>query len=184
MPKILFISSVTASLIALCASADAAGLKPSKSTFFYKDASGKERAAEIVRKYQPQPIVQPFATVDRRINPRLLRAATIAEERSHARTRRRCWAYVKQALLASGVIDSRPQTAYARDAGEELVRNYGFKRLAVTDPYAAPVGSVLVYYKGPKRPGHVEIRTRTGFVSDYRTKTPSPHRLLGVFAKS
>ena len=159
-------------------------MSKSKARFDYKDPSGKVQTAPIIDRYRPDQIVHPFALVDRRLDPKLLRAATIAQERSHARTRRRCWAYVKQALLASGVIDSRPRTAYARDAGEELVRNYGFKRLAVTDPYSAPLGAVLVYYKGPRRPGHVEIRTRDGFVSDYRTKTPSPHRLLGVYGKT
>jgi len=30
------------------------------------------------------------------------------------------------------------EDSYAIDAGQELVRNYGFLRLAVRDPYAAP----------------------------------------------
>ena len=161
----------------------AAGLSKSKSAFGYKDPTGKVQTVPLVTQYRPDQIVHPLAKIDRKLDPKLLRAASIAEERARARTRRRCWAYVKQALLASGVIDSRPKTAYARDAGEELVRDYGFKKLAVLDPYAAPLGSILVYYKGARRPGHVEIRTRDGFVSDYRTKTASPHRLLGVYAK-
>jgi hypothetical protein len=53
----------------------------------------------------------------------------------------------------------------------------------VSDPYQAPVGAVLVY--GAKRAaGHVEIRTENGFVSDFRSKTPSRRPLLGVFAKT
>jgi hypothetical protein len=163
---------------------EAAGTKASKSTFFFTDPSGKEQSAGIITKYQPQQIVHPLATIDRKMDPKLLRAATIAEERARAHSRRRCWAYVKEALMASGVIDNRPKSAYARDAGEELVRDYGFRKLAVRDPYAAPLGSVLVYYKGPRRPGHVEIRTRDGFASDFRTKTASPHPLLGVYAKN
>jgi len=90
--------------------------------------------------------------------------------------------YVKDALLASGVIDSRPKTDLARDAASELVNNYGFKRLSITDPFAAPVGSVLVY--GTARSvGHVEIRTKDGFVSDFRSPTPSRRPLMGVYAK-
>jgi hypothetical protein len=85
-------------------------------------------------------------------------------------------------LLASGVIESRPKSELARDAASDLVGNYGFKRLPVSDPFSAPVGSVLVY--GTARSvGHVELRTRDGFVSDFRSKTPSRRPLLGVYAK-
>jgi hypothetical protein len=95
----------------------------------------------------------------------------------------KCWRFVKNALVAAGVVKSRPQTPLAKQAGKELVNNYGFKKLPVSNPYEAPVGSVLVY--GAKRAaGHVEIRTETGFVSDFRSKTPSPRPLIGVFAKS
>ena len=85
--------------------------------------------------------------------------------------------------MASGAVDSYPKTALAKQAGEELVRDYGFKKLPIRDPYKAPVGSVLVYYKGRNRPGHVEIRTKTGFVSDFRSKDASRHPLLGVYGK-
>jgi hypothetical protein len=89
---------------------------------------------------------------------------------------------VKEALLASGVIDSRPKSELARDAASDLVNNYGFKKLSVDDPFSAPVGSVLVY--GTSRSvGHVEFRTKSGFVSDFRSPTPSRRPLLGVFAK-
>ncbi|MEY2538877.1 MAG: hypothetical protein QOG67_2617, partial [Verrucomicrobiota bacterium] len=30
---------------------------------------------------------------------------------------------------------------------------------------------------------HVEIRTKDGFVSDFRSKIPSPRPLLGVYTK-
>jgi len=89
---------------------------------------------------------------------------------------------VKEALLASGAVDSYPQTALARQAGDELVSRYGFKRLATRDPYQAPVGSVLVYGSG-RAAGHVEIRTAHGFASDFRTPTPSKRPLIGVYAK-
>jgi hypothetical protein len=111
-----------------------------------------------------------------------MQAATIAEERAHAHSRSMCWHYVKEALLASGVIDSRPKSELARDAAQELVNNYGFKRLSVTDPFAAPIGSVLVYGTASSV-GHVELRTQDGFVSDFRSKTPSRRPLVGVYAK-
>ena len=151
--------------------------------FNYTDSSGKKQSVEVVDHYYPKKITQPIAKVDGSIDPKMRRAATIAEERARAHSLKKCWAFVKEALVAAGVVKSRPQTSLAKQAGQELVSNYGFKKLPVTDPYQAPVGSVLVY--GAKRaPGHVEIRTETGFVSDFRSKIPSRRPLLGVFAKS
>ncbi len=150
--------------------------------YSFKNQEGKKESVPVITQYYPKQIVYPFGKIDRKIDRKLMQAATIAQERAHAHSRSRCWHYVKDALLASGVIDSRPRTAYAKDAAQELVSNYGFKKLSVTDPFAAPIGSVLVY--GAKRAaGHVEIRTRDGFVSDFRSKTPSPRPLLGVYAK-
>jgi hypothetical protein len=150
--------------------------------FSFKTADGKKESIPVISQYYPKQIVYPYGRVDRHIDSRLMQAATIAQERAHAHSRSRCWHYVKDALLASGVIESRPKTELARDAAQELVSNYGFKRLSVSDPFSAPVGSVLVY--GTARSvGHVELRTRDGFVSDFRSKTPSRRPLLGVYAK-
>jgi hypothetical protein len=150
--------------------------------FSFKTSEGKKESAPVITQYYPKQIVYPFGKVDRHIDSRLMQAATIAQERAHAHSRSRCWRYVKDALLASGVIDSRPKTELARDAAQELVSNYGFKKLSVSDPFAAPVGSVLVY--GTTRSvGHVELRTRDGFVSDFRSPTPSRRPLVGVYAK-
>jgi hypothetical protein len=150
--------------------------------FSFKSPEGKKESVPVVSQYYPKQIVYPFGRVDRHIDGRLMQAASIAEERAHAHSRSRCWHYVKEALLASGVIDSRPKTELARDAAQELVSNYGFKRLSVNDPFSAPVGSVLVY--GTSRSvGHVEFRTKNGFVSDFRSPTPSRRPLLGVYAK-
>jgi hypothetical protein len=150
--------------------------------YSFKTPQGKKESVPVITQYYPKQIVYPLAKIDKHIDRKLMQAATIAQERAHAHSRSRCWHYVKEALLASGVIDSRPKSAYAKQAAQELVTNYGFKKLPVNDPFAAPVGSVLVY--GAKRAaGHVEIRTRDGFVSDFRSKTPSPRPLLGVYAK-
>jgi hypothetical protein len=150
--------------------------------FSFKSSEGKKESAPVITQYYPKQIVYPFGKVDRHIDQKLMQAATIAQERAHAHSRSRCWHYVKEALLASGAIDSRPKSALAKDAAQDLVSNYGFKRLLVSDPFSAPVGSVLVY--GANRAaGHVEIRTREGFVSDFRSRTPSPRPLLGVYAK-
>jgi hypothetical protein len=150
--------------------------------YTYKTPQGKKESIPVITQYYPKQIVYPLAKIDRHIDSKLMQAATIAEERAHAHSRSRCWHYVKDALLASGAIDSRPKTELARDAAQELVSNYGFKKLSVSDPFSAPVGSVLVY--GTSRTvGHVELRTRDGFVSDFRSKTPSRRPLLGVYAK-
>jgi hypothetical protein len=154
-----------------------------KPNFVFTDASGKKQSAEIVDKYYPKKIVEPCAKMDSNIDPKLRRAATIAQERAHAHSLKKCWQFVKEALVAAGVVKSRPQTTLAKQAGRELVNNYGFKKLPVSDPYQAPVGSVLVY-DAKRAAGHVEIRTEDGFVSDFRSKIPSRRPLLGVFAKS
>ena len=154
-----------------------------KSQFVFKDRNGKTVSAPIVDQYQSKKIVYPAAKIDPRLNPKLMRAATIADERAHAHSKSRCWHYVKEALVASGVVDGRPKTALAKQAGDELVRDYGFKKLPIRDPFAALIGSVLVY-SARGAAGHVEIRTKTGFVSDFRSKTPSKRPLIGVYAKS
>ena len=154
-----------------------------KPKFGYTDASGKRQSVQIIDKYQPTKIVHPFAKIDTNIDPKLCRAATIAEERARAHSHSLCWRFVKEALVAAGAVSSRPTTSLAKQAGQELVSNYGFKKLAVADPYAAPVGAVLVY-GASKAAGHVEIRTQDGFVSDFRSKTPSRRPLIGVFTKA
>jgi len=153
-----------------------------KSRFIFKDADGKTDSAEVVTKYASKKIIHPFAKTDSSDDSKLRRAATIAEERAHAHSREQCWHYVKGALLASGAVSSYPTSVYAKDAAKELVNNYGFKKLSVRDPYKAPVGSVLVY-NANKGAGHVEIRTKSGFASDFRSKTPSPRPLIGVYSK-
>jgi hypothetical protein len=154
-----------------------------KPQFVFKDRNGKTVSAPIVDQYQKDRIVHPIAKIDPRLDPKLTRAATIADERAHAHSKSRCWHYVKEALLASGAVSSRPTSSLAKQAGDELVRSFGFKKLPIRDPYAAPIGSVLVYFKGRNQPGHVEIRTKTGFVSDFRSKSACRYALLGVYAK-
>jgi hypothetical protein len=159
----------------------AKGIRP-VTHYSYKTPEGKKESVPVITHYYPKRFVYPFAKVDRHIDSKLMQAATIAQERAHAHSRSMCWHYVKEALLASGVIDSRPKSELAKDAAQDLVSNYGFKKLSVRDPFEAPVGSVLVY--GANRAaGHVEIRTKDGFVSDFCSKTPSPRPLLGVYAK-
>lgn len=117
-----------------------------------------------------------------RYDKRMVRAAELAAARAYRHSHGSCWRYVKDALLSAGLVDSRPKTAYAKEAGSELADNYGFKKIRVSDPYKAPLGSVLVY--GGRGAGHVEFRTKTGFVSDFSSPTPSKRPLIGVYIKS
>lgn len=171
---------VACALALLANAARAEGLVKSETKkFYYKDASGKVTSVRIIRRYWHVRIVHPLAKIDPRIDPKLQRAATIAQERANAHSRAQCWHYVKEALVAAGAVNSYPQSAYAYEAGEELSRVYGFKKLPMRDPYAAPLGAVLVY--GGR--GHVEIRTKDGFASDYYSKERCFYPLLAVYGK-
>lgn len=117
-----------------------------------------------------------------RYDARMINAAKIAQQRSLKRSTSKCWRYVKQALLAAGVVDSYPSTVYAKQAAGELTSEYGFKKLKLRDPFRAPIGSVLVY--GGKDAGHVEIRTFNGYVSDFTSSRPYLKRpLIGIYVK-
>ena len=116
-----------------------------------------------------------------RYDKRLLRAAEIAADRARSRSRGVCWRYVKDALLSAGLVDTRPNTGYAKQAANELTTEYGFRQIKCNDPYKAPVGNVLVY--GGKGAGHIEFRTKQGFVSDFVTPKPSRRPLIGVYVK-
>ncbi len=163
--------------------AQTSGAVAKKQPFVFKDSTGNSVSVPLVDDSAKRKVSQTMlAKIDPRINASLIRAATIAQDRAHARSKSRCWRYVKQALVAAGVVNTYPKTAYAKQAGDELVRNHGFKKLPISNPFAAPVGAVLVYTA--RGPGHVEIRTKTGFVSDFKTPTPSRRKLIGVYAKA
>jgi hypothetical protein len=180
-PQLLVIMAAVAFVTA--PAVHAATATSPKPQFVFRDKDGKAQSVPVEANYYPKKLANPVAKVDKSLNPKLMRAATIAQERANAHSRARCWQYVKEALLASGAVNSYPKTAYAKEAGQELVNSYGFRKLAVRDPFKAPVGSVIVY-GASKAAGHVEIRTKEGFVSDFRSKVPSQRPLLGVYAKS
>jgi hypothetical protein len=159
------------------------GLATSKNRFYYRTPYGTTGSARIIRHYWGIPILHPDARVDSRLDPRLRRAATIAQERANARSKAHCWRSVKEALVASGVISHYPKTNYAAQAGDELVRDFGFKRLPIHDQFAAPIGSVLVFGHGSDGAGHVVIRTKSGFASDYWTKNRCKYPLIAVYGK-
>src|SRR6201987_3029892 len=61
---------------------------PQPSKFVFKDASGKATSVEVIQSYQPTKIGRAFfatgAKSDRQLDPKLMRSATISEERAHA----------------------------------------------------------------------------------------------------
>jgi hypothetical protein len=114
-------------------------------------------------------------------DPRMIQAAEIARQRAEPRMTWHCWHYVKDALLAAGVVDSLPTSSWAKNAGTELCEKYGFIKLKIRDPRKAPIGAVVVY--GGADAGHVELRTPKGFVSDFISRTPYPRPLVGIYVK-
>lgn len=113
-----------------------------------------------------------------------------ALRKSGLRTQKSCYRFVKSALYAGGLLPNNALNGLvpAGHAAIDLGR-HGWTNLAtrnpslLTNPYSAPVGSILVYRDLAGGYGHVEIRTPTGFVSDYRTPT-SPYgrrfKIVGV----
>jgi hypothetical protein len=116
-----------------------------------------------------------------RYDKRMIQAAEIASARARKHSTSRCWRYVKDALVASNIIQTRPNTANAKEAAGELTQEYGFEKIRERNPYKAPLGSVIVY--GGRGAGHVEIRTARGFVSDFVSEHPSPRPLIGIYIK-
>ena len=110
---------------------------------------------------------------------RMLAATRIANANAGRHSKRHCWRAVKNALLKAKVVAKRPTTVYAKQAGYELQKKYNFKKLAIRDPKRAPVGAILVY--GGRGAGHVEIRTKKGYVSDFTNSRPSRRPLIGVY---
>ncbi|HEY2801177.1 MAG TPA: hypothetical protein VGI85_11315 [Chthoniobacterales bacterium] len=183
--RLLSLFIVVCGALALTNLAEAGSRDKNVTRFVFKDVNGKVESAKVITSYTGKSAF-PFSIFRSKhfahLDPKLIRAATIADERANAHSKSRCWRYVKQALVASGAINSYPKSEYARQAGDELVHSFGWVRLSVRDPYQAPVGSVLVYGSRHSA-GHVEIRTPDGFVSDFRAKTPSRRPLIGVYAK-
>jgi hypothetical protein len=173
VPRILPLLVAAAALIAVPKPASA-------DTYFGSYGSGSLIYAPGFYTYTFTPKA-PRAKRDSRIDPRLVKAAHIAEANAFPHSTMRCWRYVKQALLQAGAVSGYPGTSYACQAGAELTSRYGFVRLPIRDPYSAPVGAVLVYEGGGA--GHVEIRTEHGFASDYRSPWRCKYRLIGVYAK-
>lgn len=120
-----------------------------------------------------------------------------------------CYNGVKRLLLKAGIIKKKEQlpSGPAKLAGNDL-KPFGFVNIltdpkykkykdAIKSPQDAPRGSILVYEGYGRRLkrdrgypyGHVEVRTETGFISDFYSETPrtgstfigNSRRLIGIY---
>jgi LysM repeat protein len=109
-----------------------------------------------------------------------LRAADLAEQRAMPKSKAECYAWVKRALQDSGAVSRYLVGIPAKGAGPELVKEgyinvLGKPGYNIKSPYDAPKGAVLVYGAAPgatdknAKYGHIEIRTDSGFASDYKS---------------
>jgi LysM repeat protein len=115
-----------------------------------------------------------------------LKVADTARSGVLPKSQSKCYAYVKKALQRSGAVSDYIPGVAAKNAGTELKKR-GFQNIlddpsyGIQSPYDAPPGAVLVYGAAPgatdknAQYGHIEVRTRDGFASDYF----SPHARTG-----
>ncbi|KZL19636.1 hypothetical protein PsAD2_01915 [Pseudovibrio axinellae] len=69
-----------------------------------------------------------------------------------------CYRYVKKHLISEGLVDTYIPGGSAYMAIQSLPK-YGFKRLRVSSPDRAPVGSICVYDRDKRnRHGHIEVK--------------------------
>src|SRR4029453_9703580 len=116
MPKLLTPTFVILLRAALFCPLPALALQFSAPTpkFNYTDPSGKKQSGGVVTHYNRKKFAQPIAKADAQIDPKLRGAATIAEERARAHSLKKCWHFVKEELVAAGVVKSRPQKLIAQ----------------------------------------------------------------------
>lgn len=114
-----------------------------------------------------------------------------------------CYNGVKTALLRSGLVDRRLVGVAAKNAGQEVEKEFinlmnPELKYKIKSPKDAPKGSVLVYegHKCSKadsncKYGHIEIKTESGFISDYYSPNARTgdalegkgRKLIGVYIK-
>jgi LysM repeat protein len=135
-----------------------------------------------------------------------IKAADVAAARAAGHSSiGRCYAWVKTALQKSGAVSDYIPGIAAKDAGPALEQR-GFVNILnrpgaeIRSAYDAPKGAVLVYGAAPgatdrnAKYGHIEIRTDSGFASDYASAnartgaaanglTGRGRTLIGVYVK-
>src|SRR5215212_7889011 len=79
---LLFVLLTLCTLLSATVNVRSEGLAPSRTRFYYRSLDGTRNSARIMRHYWNVPVIHPDATVDSRLDPRLQKAATIAQERA------------------------------------------------------------------------------------------------------
>ena len=91
----------------------------------------------LAERTQARSFINGIRTVE--VSPDLLKASHIAEANARPRSVKRCWRYVKRALVAAHVVDHYPEGVSAKYAGRVLTEQHGFTKLKnITAPEEAP----------------------------------------------
>lgn len=179
-------------------------LKSKSDSFTDHGYNGPKTLAEVVESYQSSDTVKDMLrtakngySAVRKRGSRVVRRTSVSSNRKSGSIGA-CYNGVKELLQKSGVTPRRLVGEHAKNAGASLNKQ-GFLNLLKTDyknkiksPYDAPVGAIIVYGGGAS--GHIEVRTATGFISDYNSpnaRTGSAkaglsgkgRRVIGVYIK-
>jgi hypothetical protein len=96
----------------------------------------------------------------------------------------KCLKAVRIAIQKAKGMPLKGDVLYAKDFGPVLVQKYGAKKLSISCPKKAPVGAIIVYgpwHKSRSHAGHVEIKTKKGYVSDHISAAPYPGPVKGIY---
>lgn len=171
----------------------------------YLDASGLERLQVLCTFAEKQVMVDYSGSTSAAIALKYKRDAEPTLPAKTNVTKGQCLKYVKVALLQAGYVNGIAGTEFAKDSGRDWIK-YGFKDVTGTLPSVTVLmkngqetaqpdimftlpGDVIVYEKNgaPGEPGHIDIRTYHGFISDFSWPRPIPdvkkYVVTGVFRK-
>ncbi|QDK47524.1 hypothetical protein DOM22_15040 [Bdellovibrio sp. ZAP7] len=158
--------------------------KETKSPDFGKEAAEKKKAATLAKLKKRTYTMERFDWTN---FPEVMKysesAKAAAAIKSGIRNREpgstgRCYAYVKDALLASGLVKSRPPGGHAKNGVKDL-KAQGFINLMdepykgiIKSPDDAPKGAVIIYETSDKgQSGDIQIKTDWStdgsYVSDF-----------------
>jgi hypothetical protein len=166
-------------------------LPPKKASVSSAPAATREAAAPaaappgkaVVKERRDPDSQHPVANVVAPPSGGMTAAIAYAMKHAHPKSQHLCLKYVKRALFATKMIRTYPGVIAAKDFGPSLAAE-GFQNLLETKPGTnldtAPVGAIIIYrpvekqeHNGKTIYGHIEIKTGTGYVSDYFTEHPT-----------
>jgi len=150
-------------------------------------------AAQLKEQYKSYSESTQVANMIARLRRNLTKLCTSAGCKTNrkAGSTGKCLRYVKWGWIGGGFTKTYPGTRHARDSGGNLKR-MGFKNLMeqaggkTLTARDAPIGSVLVYERGPS--GHVEVKAgQNEYLSDFKAASPINEylnrKLIGIYVK-